>query len=193
MPKRGSKPCIKCGKEYALTDYHRTGPRNGNRRLSTCKHCVCEAKKEYRDKYPDRIKKARDKHYRKNSAYIKAKRAFYRQHNKAKCNASQARRRSREKPSDDACPDTITKIYQFCSELNRRTNSEWDVDHVAPLAWGGLHHEDNLQVVPKAWNLRKAASRSEFWDGRYPKWARGYLIKLGLSPEKVGLLFDLTL
>tara|TARA_Y100001938_G_scaffold138316_1_gene203615 strand:+ start:873 stop:1427 length:555 start_codon:yes stop_codon:yes gene_type:complete len=180
-PTDGRKECTECGKVYPIADYHRTGPRRQGRRLSKCRHCVCKEKKEYRDKYPDRIKKARDKHYRKNSAYIKAKRAFYRKHNKAKCNASQARRRSKEKPSEDACPKKITKIYQFCSELNSRTDTEWEVDHVAPLAWGGFHHEDNLQVVPKEWNQHKAASKAEFWGGEYPEWARDYLIDAGLD------------
>jgi 5-methylcytosine-specific restriction endonuclease McrA len=29
------------------------------------------------------------------------------------------------------------------------------VDHVVPLAKGGLHHEDNLQIIPIGINLRK--------------------------------------
>jgi len=32
------------------------------------------------------------------------------------------------------------------------------VDHVIPLARGGLHHEDNLQILPAGINMRKGVS-----------------------------------
>jgi len=37
------------------------------------------------------------------------------------------------------------------------SGEEYHVDHIIPLAKGGLHHPDNLQVLPADLNLKKGA------------------------------------
>ena len=180
-PTDATKKCSKCGEVYPITHFHKSGPRVHKRRETRCKYCVSEMKKIFRRDNPEKIQEWRTRHYRKNSTYIKAKSAAYRVKNRPRVAALQARRRAQQGVAEDACRETIQKIYDFCAELTRRTGTEWAVDHVAPLSWGGPHHEDNLQVVPKIWNQHKAASRSEFWGGSYPKWARDYLIDVGLD------------
>jgi 5-methylcytosine-specific restriction endonuclease McrA len=36
-----------------------------------------------------------------------------------------------------------------------------EVDHIIPLAKGGLHHPSNLQVIPASVNRRKSAKTPE--------------------------------
>lgn len=46
--------------------------------------------------------------------------------------------------------ELIKQIYRSCPE-------GYHVDHIRPISKGGLHHEDNLQYLPKQINLEKSA------------------------------------
>lgn len=56
----------------------------------------------------------------------------------------------------------LTKIrlyYIICAYLNKSCEKPmWHVDHIKPLSKGGLHHEDNLQILTAAINLQKSDS-----------------------------------
>lgn len=45
----------------------------------------------------------------------------------------------------------IKVLYQIAGYLG----SDWHVDHKIPLSKGGLHHPDNLWIIPKTDNLKK--------------------------------------
>ena len=53
----------------------------------------------------------------------------------------------------------LTKIqlyYTICAYLNKPCEVPmWHVDHIQPLSKGGLHHEDNLQILTAEINLEK--------------------------------------
>lgn len=52
----------------------------------------------------------------------------------------------------------IQLYYSVCAYLN--SNCEipmWHVDHIRPISKGGLHHEDNLQILTAEINLQKSA------------------------------------
>src|SRR6266576_2350829 len=49
----------------------------------------------------------------------------------------------------------IVRIYQRAKELRKWFNVV--VDHIKPLARGGLHCADNLQIIYESDNLRKCA------------------------------------
>lgn len=51
----------------------------------------------------------------------------------------------------------IVALYAKAARLTRETGVEHHVDHDRPLARGGLHHPDNLLVVPARLNLAKGA------------------------------------
>lgn len=48
----------------------------------------------------------------------------------------------------------IDKLYKICSHLNY-DKIDFHVDHIQPLSKGGLHHPDNLQILPNWLNNEK--------------------------------------
>ena len=57
----------------------------------------------------------------------------------------------------------IEEIYAECRRRTRETGIEHHVDHIKPLAAGGEHHPDNLQILTAAENLSKGAKWDEQW------------------------------
>lgn len=58
----------------------------------------------------------------------------------------------------------IESRYAAAQYLRQVTGIEWHVDHTVPLHTGGLHHEDNLQVVTAEWNIDKYAHHARRWE-----------------------------
>ena len=52
----------------------------------------------------------------------------------------------------------IAAIYQEAKFLTRTTGLEHHVDHIRPIAAGGLHHPDNLNVITASENLAKGST-----------------------------------
>jgi hypothetical protein len=163
---------------------------------------VCEREKqaEYRDRNRERerarcrkyrlenLEKVRESKRRSAAKHREARRKAFREYyqkNKEICHRSSRRYRARKVGAEDpsACPETIDKIYALCEALNKRSKRKggWSVDHTTPLAKGGTHHEENLQVVPSAWNCRKGDRHRERWPGKYPKWVHDFCVDIGLS------------
>lgn len=66
--------------------------------------------------------------------------------------------------------NTIQEIYRLCAELNDIFGPRsFHVDHVIPLSKGGLHHEDNLMIIPRFENLRKHTKEPQEYYGRHYK------------------------
>ena len=55
----------------------------------------------------------------------------------------------------------ILEIYEKCKRISEETGIPHHVDHIKPLARGGRHHPDNLQVITASENLKKGAK----WTG----------------------------
>lgn len=51
----------------------------------------------------------------------------------------------------------VEYLYWLAKDLRAVTGETYHVDHIYPLAKGGLHHPDNLQVLPADINLKKGA------------------------------------
>jgi 5-methylcytosine-specific restriction endonuclease McrA len=81
----------------------------------------------------------------------------YQKENKGKVNAKTAKRRARVKAaiSDGSDLKKIKMFYLLAEELTKRTGKKYVVDHKFPISKGGLHHQDNLQVITADENLRK--------------------------------------
>lgn len=52
----------------------------------------------------------------------------------------------------------IRQIYAARDRLIAETGIAFEVDHIIPLARGGRHHPDNLQLLTAAENRQKGAS-----------------------------------
>jgi hypothetical protein len=52
-------------------------------------------------------------------------------------------------------PEETIKFYLDSAKLTELTGEQYEVDHMIPLSRGGLHHQDNLLVMPKSMNRRK--------------------------------------
>jgi 5-methylcytosine-specific restriction endonuclease McrA len=63
-------------------------------------------------------------------------------------------RKLAQTPSD-ADFAAIRAFYTERDRLTRETGIKHEVDHIVPLAKGGLHHQDNLQILTKSENCRK--------------------------------------
>lgn len=62
-------------------------------------------------------------------------------------------------------PEKIAAFYLEARRLTKETGIKHEVDHIDPLKHdlvSGLHHEDNLQILPKADNVRKLNSFESF-------------------------------
>jgi hypothetical protein len=57
----------------------------------------------------------------------------------------------------------IKQIYAHAVRLSNKLQIPFDVDHIVPLSVGGIHHPNNLQVVPAAWNRSKGNRNTERW------------------------------
>ena len=71
-----------------------------------------------------------------------------------------AKRRARIKNqlTSDADFDKIKSIYEECRRLSLETGIPHEVDHIIPIAKGGLHHQDNLQIITMVENRKKGAN-----------------------------------
>jgi 5-methylcytosine-specific restriction endonuclease McrA len=72
-------------------------------------------------------------------------------------NSKTYRYRTRKKNQMPANADTklILKFYEESERLTKETGVKYSVDHIIPISKGGLHHQDNLQVITLSENSKK--------------------------------------
>jgi len=127
-------------------------------------------KKQYRESHKNEIKEYMKEYRRNNKKYInKCNRQWrknnpecnkeYYKNNKSKIYANQAKRRAtkRNQIPTNANKEKISYMYQIAHELTEERGVEYQVDHIKPLSKGGLHHENNLQILSRSLNLKKAS------------------------------------
>jgi hypothetical protein len=62
----------------------------------------------------------------------------------------------------------LHEIYKNARRKTKETGIAHHVDHIRPLAAGGVHHPDNLQIITAEENLLK----SSFYNGKKSKYSR---------------------
>ena len=157
----------KCKKEYpATTEFFY---KQKDKLSSRCKVCVNKQKKQYYKENKDSILAYNKQYYLDNQEkkiqyrfdhywenredILEYKKGYHLKHypeNKAKYIAKDIKRRKRKESQlpDYANISLMNRIYKECPE-------GFHVDHMTPLAAGGLHHESNLCYLPAEVNLSK--------------------------------------
>lgn len=139
-------PCLKCGSTTRYVSSWSCKPCNllklENNRLMA----------PYRTKEKQRLKLF---NWRKNNP--EKVHEQYLRSDKGKVNAKAAKRRAkiRLQLPQDADLIKIIKVYKEAKELSIKTGIPHEVDHIVAIANGGLHHENNLQILTRTENRRK--------------------------------------
>lgn len=149
----GYKICTKCG---------------GSERYTSNGSCVkCEREKGLKKLLDDqlmapyRTKEKQQKNREKRRETIRENNKRYSQTEKGKISscvsASNRRARVRNQIPDTADFEKIRQIYAECRKISDETGIPHEVDHIIPIAKGGFHHQDNLQIITQEQNRRKGA------------------------------------
>lgn len=134
------------------------------------KESISKVTKLYREKYKDKYKKymkqwyennkdSYKQHYQDNKKYMSEQNKLYKRNNKFKINALTAKRRSvkRNQTLYNIDKEKINYMYYVANTMTKECGAEYQVDHIKPLSKGGLHHQDNLQILEASVNLNKGA------------------------------------
>ena len=64
--------------------------------------------------------------------------------------------RKRNQMPEDADIKKIEELYVECVRISEETGIPHEIDHIIPVSKGGLHHQDNLQILTRAENRKKS-------------------------------------
>jgi 5-methylcytosine-specific restriction endonuclease McrA len=109
--------------------------------------------RKYREKNRDviRLKKF---HYYSDKQHLR--RAEYQRNKEGYIARAYARlRKIKNFTPEDADKLLIKRLYKEASRLTIETGIKHEVDHIIPVSKGGLHHQDNLQILVWLENRRK--------------------------------------
>jgi hypothetical protein len=109
--------------------------------------------KEYNVKNKEAISINKKQYYLKNKEAISAKRKLFNNLYPERSVEYQIKRKNRTSP--DMNSKTVRVFYKMRKRLSKCLGIPFQVDHIVPLSKGGVHHENNLQVIPKVFNLKK--------------------------------------
>lgn len=129
-------------------------------------------------------KSAQDKAYRERmgEALLVKKRAYI-ANNKEKIKAGKKREYEKHKQAyvarayqrlrnikcltpPDADKKQIQAFYIEAKRLSAETGIKHEVDHIVPISKGGLHHQNNLQILPWLDNRKKGGKIADIWANR---------------------------
>jgi len=121
------------------------------------------------NKYKEENKAELAKYRSENKEKIALIAKKYKEENKDKVNAATALRRAKKfgatvyMTKEDKAK--IEELYTIARDATKLFGYDWEVDHIVPLARGGLHKLTNLQVVPGSWNAAKRDRNCDtYWD-----------------------------
>lgn len=179
------KPCIKCG----AMDRYKGGKcrpciaeRSRKYRIANQK-MILERKRKYyeanREKTLERQKKYQKENYYKvaeyQRLYRKANREkaidYQKEYHKANPEKSKIGRRNRRakikgnggKLSSDIIKTLMTLQKGKCACCAKSLKDGHHLDHIMPLALGGMNTDDNVQLLTPTCNLRKSAKHPDDW------------------------------
>ena len=153
--KKGVKTCKKCGVEKSLDEFHK-GARYKGGYNARCKVCRAQVYRDGKERYS----KQKSAHYRENAERIRSSVSKYKGENKAKVNAGNTGRRATKLNQTPEMNRAELVEIESMYLYNQVMPGDWHVDHIQPIAEGGLHHPSNLQILSEHDNCSKGAT----WD-----------------------------
>jgi hypothetical protein len=159
-----------CCKLTKTLDLFSPDTRTKSGKASRCKECQASLKKQkyaenpqkYRKAASDFVKKnylskleANNRYRKENPEKVKQWKAKDRAEHKNRINADNAKRRAQLKT--ELTPEIIQMYALRDFYIAMSLGESFHVDHITPLAKGGIHSADNLQVIPAIDNLRKGS------------------------------------
>jgi hypothetical protein len=157
--------CCKINKEL---DLFSPDSRTTTGKASRCKECTASLKRQKYAENPEKYRKdssdfakknylakleANNRYRKENPEKVKQWKAKDRATNKNRINADNAKRRAQLKT--ELTPEVIQMYALRDFYIAMSLGESFHVDHIIPLAKGGKHSADNLQVIPAIDNLRK--------------------------------------
>jgi len=161
--------CLFCGDPYLS---YRNGRGRTQREGDFCSKS-CARQGEFNSSWKggvstniEYIRKWNREYYLKSNKYQKQKESYYR-------NSVERRARKFNQTPLNINKQRTKQIYNLCHRLNSGVPwTPFHVDHVVPLSKGGLHHEDNLRIIPAFLNRVKGSKilgtrKGECSNGNY--------------------------
>lgn len=151
------KRCCTCKKFYPLDSFRKDSSRKDGLN-PRCRECVAKSDARYYQAHKEQKIEYDARYYRDNKKKKAENSARYLQHNKERVYIRNAKRRASKlnKTPTDADLKIIQLYYVVCGETNEILGDIYfHVDHIQPINRGGLHHEDNLQILEASLNIQK--------------------------------------
>lgn len=122
---------------------------------------ILARQRKWREENADTAKAATRRWKKNNEGKVRALHKQWRDANATKVLAWRAGQRARKAaatvPLTHEEQAEVIALYAKARALTELTGEPYHVDHIKPLAKGGLHHPSNLQVLRGVDNLRKGA------------------------------------
>jgi hypothetical protein len=113
----------------------------------------------WRARNPDHHRALARRWYAENKERAKLNKQAYHARKPEVQYANKSRRRAIESNAESIGANIamIKQIFLTAKRVGKCLGMSFHVDHIMPISRGGLHHENNLQVIPALINLRKHA------------------------------------
>jgi 5-methylcytosine-specific restriction endonuclease McrA len=147
--------CYHCGRFVGEDKWHRKyfGP------SCLCKQCSSILAYFRNKKNPERKREICNRSREKNRQKV---REYNRRYRKERSDLVLANTRKRQLTTrgcipEDANLNNIKMFYTVAKQMSE-SGCKYEVDHIIPISRGGLHHENNLQILPEHINRQKRNS-----------------------------------
>ncbi len=153
-------------KEYSQRRY-KTNKKYHNEFMKQWRKDNKDYYKEYQQNNLGQVNKNSRKWRKNNIEQCKEYNKQYKMNNRDKSNTLEANRRAMRinQTPNGADKKKIGYIYFIARGMTEKFGKKYHVDHIYPLSKGGLHHEDNLQILPSEDNLKKGNKITSKYKG----------------------------
>jgi len=182
------KICVTCREERPLSEYHRN-PNTSDGYYSSCRGCCSKYQKKYRARNRDKLRQSKKEYRERNREKVLArKRKYATEHRKQesaraiqwqKDNPKRVRMRSklrqfRKRTNGGEVTKeqwlSLCKLFGYkCASC--REKKKLEMDHIVPVAMGGLGDIMNLQPLCRSCNASKGTSTVDYRPVEIITWA----------------------